>query len=348
MSDQVVGFIAGFVIGIVTSLLANLIWSKRFRIRTYFNHLIPPRFDVLDFDPASVGLHPINRWTTARPLTRQNLEMTVSSNRPKQTWLNDEELTLLAESFRRQHKSGDTGYLVDYEIDHHESRRGQVFRYTVTHCKYWEYLATCQYLQDHPQARSKIWETFESGHTLAFARTAPPSSVKINVSITSPEGNALIVQRSGAVDLKKGLWTVGPNETMILRQFPTPGTQMEDFFGLAERCLREELALEPADYGPINISWLGYDVNTAQVKVYAQARSHLPQRELEHRMADAHGLYEVQSRAWLPLNRQTMADVIQNWEKGDSKGRHWSASAPHALQELWRFRKALMLGEGIS
>jgi len=334
-----------FVVGVAAGLVVNVVWMRRWRLRSAWDRVRRPKYDVLDFNPASVGLFPINRWSPARQLRRDRLQMTIVRDRPQQRWCDPAGWNRLAEEFKAAGKAGDVGYLVDFEADHHESERGEVFCYSVAHCEYWEHLATAEYLAGDAAARSRIWAAFEHGRVADFARSAPPSSIKINVAVLSPDGRVLAVQRSGAVEHKKGIWTIGPNETMVLTPRPTPGARYEDLFGLAERCLREEFDLEPVDYGTVNISWLGYDVNTAQVKAYAQVRTHLPRREVERRQAGSHGVFEAQATAWLPLNRATVLDIVENWECGDASGRVWSASAPLALQELWRFRALLHLKE---
>ena len=339
------GQAVSFVVGVAAGLVVNMLWVRRWRLRSALERVRRPRFDVLDFDPTGVGLFPINRWSPARRLRRDRLQLTIVQDRPAQHWCDLDEWNGLAERFRQAGKAGDLGYLVDFEVDHHESPLGEVFRYSVAHCEYWEHLATVACLGQNSAARSRIWEALWRGRAGELARSAPPSSIKINVAILSPDNRVLAVQRSGAVDHKKGMWTVGPNETMVLNPRPTPGVQHEDLFGLAERCLREELHLEPADYGQVNISWFGYDVNTAQVKVFAQVRTHLPRREVQCRQAGSHGVFEAQAMAWLPLDRATVRDVIENWERGDVHGRVWSASAALALQELWRFRSLLQLTE---
>ncbi len=337
--------VVGFVTGVAAALLANVLWLRRWRMRAALCVLKKPRMEILDFDPMSVGLWPVNRWSTARPLRRDRLRMQVVSKRPRQRWCDVQDWKLLAAEHRTPGKTADTAYLVDFEIDHHETKRGQAFAYSVAHCYYWEHLATVEYLNMTNAARSRIWQAFQRGQILDYARSAPPAAMKINVAVISPESQFLAIQRSGAVDHKKGLWTVGPNETMVLPPMLPPGTQAEDLFGLAERCVREEVGIEPIDYGPINISWIGFDVTSGQAKVYAQVRSHLPRREIGQRMASSHGIFEAQSTTWLPLSRKVVMDIMRNWESGDSAGRRWSASAPHALQELWRFRKFLNLSE---
>jgi len=337
--------VISFLTGVSAGLLVNALWVRRWRMRSTLERFRKPKYDVLDFEPADVGLFPINRWSPARPLRRDRIRMTVASSRPGQGWCDPVSWSSLAEKFKAEGKTGDIGYLVDFQVDHHETMDGQLFRYSVSHCDYWEHLATVEYLQHDAAARSKIWEAFENGHILDFARSAPPAAIKINVALLSPDRKFIAIQRSGSVDHKKGAWTVGPNETMILRPFRTPGSQMEDLFGVAERCIREEIGLEPVDYGPINISWMGYDAASAQAKVYAQVKTHLPRREVDRRMSGSHGLWEAQAVEWIPLNKANALDIMENWERGDSHGRRWSASAPHALQELWRFRALLELRE---
>lgn len=334
-----------FFTGVAAGLVVNVLWLKRWRLHTALDRLRRPRYDVLDFNPASVGLFPINRWSPARQLRRDRLHMTIVRDRPEQHWCDQPAWSALAESFRKMGKAGDIGYLVGFEADHHETESGETFRYSVAHCEYWEHLATVEYLANNTAARSRIWAAFEYGHIADFARSAPPSSIKINVAVLAPDDKVLAIQRSGAVEHKKGIWTIGPNETLVLKPHPTPGARNEDLFGLAERCLREEVNLEPTDYGAVNISWIGYDVNTAQVKVFAQVRTHLSRREVDRRQAGSHGVFEAQAIAWLALNRATVLDIVQNWERGDAHGRFWSASAPLSLQELWRFRALLHLRE---
>ena len=49
----------------------------------------------------------------------------------------------------------------------------------------------------------------------------------------------------------------------------------------------------------------------------------------------------VAGLTWLPFTDETLSDIVENWEHGDRSGRRWSSSAPLALQELWRMRRAL-------
>lgn len=233
------------------------------------------------------------------------------------------------------------GASAPFAADGPDEGLGGAFSYTVSACDYAEHLATLTYLRANCEARERIKEAFDAGKLAEFARTSPPSLIKINVAVLSPDRRFLAIQRSAAVQTKKGLWTVGPNETMALTAVNLPGRRYEDLFELAERCLREEVGMEPDDYGPVQISWIGYEADTAIVKVFAQVQAKISSAEALGRMSSAHSLYEAQDAAWLPFVSSTLSDIIENWEDGDQAGRRWSSSAPLALQELWRMRRAV-------
>jgi hypothetical protein len=116
---------------------------------------------------------------------------------------------------------------------------------------------------------------------------------------------------------------------------PRPGEQIESLFDLGERCLREEVGLEPEDYGSIHVSWVGYYAPTLEVKVFAHVRTVLPESAIEARLATAHSLYEIADLCWLPLDQGQLTELIKSW-RGDALGRRWSDSVPLAAQELWR------------
>ncbi len=327
--------------GVLAGLLTNVIWDQRNRLRRRIDKLRKHKPEILGFSSFRVDLYPVNRWTISHPLQRKNVKMSIVTERPPASlWLDIPEWNKLVQEFANDN-AGDTAYLIDFAIDHRESPRGQMFHYTVTPCDYSEHLATTRYLEMHPEVQARIREALIAGKTLEFARTSPPSLIKVNVAVLDRDDRFLAVQRSGAVHSKKGLWTVGPNETMKLAMHIAPGTRDEDLFGLTERCLREEVGLEPSDYDQINISWIGYEASTASVKIFAQVVTTLAARELIDHMMTSHSLFEMQDVIWLPLDRRTVTDIILKWESGDRAGRVWSSSAPVALQELWRMRRLL-------
>lgn len=332
--------VISFSSGVVAGLFTNALWDQRRYARRILAPLMERKRPGFGSDSATLDLYPINRWSPSRPLDRHRLKMQISSVRPETAWMDTAEWQQLVDDLSAT-ASGSTAYLTDYSIDHRESASGHIFSYTVCPCTYSEHLGTVRYLEDHPEIQDVIRATLSSGQSLAFARSSPPSIIKINVAVLSESDHFLAVKRSGAVHAKKGLWTVGPNETMALPTHSVPGMPPEDLFGLAERCLREEVGLEVNDYYKMNISWIGHEAATASVKVYAQVRTSLPNDDLVERMNASHGLFEIQDFSWLPLSRGIVADITKNWNRGDRLGRIWSSSAPLALHELRRFRHAL-------
>jgi hypothetical protein len=332
--------IVGFLMGVAASFVAAMLWDRRLLLKHGFISLKHRDSNALGFDPTSVGLFVINQWSPARPLDRKHLITIVSASRPAQAWFDHERYSEINAQIAKEH-TGSICYLTGYKIDHHESERGKLFEVTLARCDYSEHLATVEYLTRHPEVRARVTATLAEGDLQAFAKSTPPSSVKINVAVVSLSRKMfLAVQRSSAVHAKKNIWTVGPNEIMKLSEH-LPGIS-EDFFTLAERCLREELGLEPFDYGPISISWIGYYLHDLNVKIYAQVRLRLTERDFHEKCDRAESIFESRKMAWLPFDRGTVLGIIQNWQ-GDRDGRTWSDSAPLSLQELWRMRDLLLL-----
>ena len=332
--------IISFVGGVAAGLITNALWDMRSAIRRRLTRLVEGRVQRERFEPSSIGLYPINRWSVGRPVERHQVRMTVQRERPRQAWLDTEEWQRLAREFSRS-ASGEIAYLVGFSIDHRESRDGETFTYSVAPCDFSEHLATAKYLEDHPETVQEIRSALEAGHIAELARTAPPGLIKVNVAILSSSNRFLAIQRSGAVHSKRGLWTVGPNETMRLARGAVPGSRPEDIFELGERCLREEIGFEPSDYERLTISWMGYEASSVSVKVFAQAYTSLPEARIDESLDAAHGVFEIQRSAWIPFTRRVLADITENWRSGDSEGRVWSSSAPFALHELRRMRAML-------
>jgi hypothetical protein len=332
--------VISFASGIFAGLFTNILWDRRNLLRPYVRKFKKQKLEILGFDPLTIGLYPINRWTPVRRLEPHRLRMVVESRRPGQKWFDQEELQHYVDEISLEH-DGNTAYLVGFTIDHRESRLGEEFCYSVTPSRYSEHLATVRYLRVHPDVLERIKNTLSAGSMAEFAQTSPPSLIKINVTVCNKDNQFLALHRSGAVYAKKGLWTVGPNETMRLEDTSVPGSKNEDLFGLADRCLREELGLEPEEYGGVHFSWIGYEAETLSVKAFAHVVMTISDSDFAERLSGAHGLYEIQGYTWIPLAGDTVRDIITNWRTGDANQRKWSSSAPVALQELWRMKSLL-------
>jgi hypothetical protein len=333
--------VAAFISGLAGGLLVNWLWDRRRRIwftLTARRHRID---EVLGFNPEEVGLYWFNRWSPVRPLAKSNHQVVHTMDRSASWDLFDEaEWNSLRDAFQQQGKGGNTCSLRSFEIDHHEHERGHVFRLVMSTCDYSEHLATVAYLEKHAEALGELARLMDRRHFAELAKSTPPSSVKVCVSVVSPTSNVLAVRRSGSVDMKRGEWTLGVNETMRSPSANVPGSPGEDLFDLCERALREELGLEPHDYGEILISWIGYDLRTLQVKLWAQVRAHIPERMIFQKMDAAHSVFEADQRVWVPFRREALNEIVSAW-RPDAQGRTWSDSAPLTAQELWRMRSLL-------
>lgn len=338
--QEVLHVLVGFALGVLSGLLTNVVWERR---RSLWYRLRGGRDradEVLGFNAETVGLYALNRWSVARPLTRAGQQVEHVSERPAQQRFEADEWNRMYQQAESEGKAGDICFVSGFSIDNMESSKNSLFRLTLSAATYPEYLATARYLASHPKERSQLARDLDARKFSEIAATSPPSSVKVCVSVVSPQGNVLAIRRSGAVEEKRGVWTLGLNETMRSATSVGPGGRGEDLFDLCERALREEAGLEPYDYGDISISWIGFALDTLQMKVFAQVRSHRPERELLELFDSSHSVYEADSRIWIPLKRETLGAITSAWTP-DSMGRTWSDSAPVAAQEVWRMRTLL-------
>lgn len=200
-------------------------------------------------------------------------------------------------------------------------------------------MAVHDYFAARPGDALSVLERLEDEPVRRMIRAAPPSIVAVNVTVTSADGFVLAMQRSAAVARWQNQWSLGPYETMIL---PTgrPG-ESEDFFGASERCLREEVGIDPGrDYGDIVVSWMGYWVPSALVHVVAHTRSNLTRTQIEERIGASHRAFETEWIAWIPESRAALAALVAS-HPIDADGRRWMGAAPIAAEQYWRCRPLL-------
>ena len=298
-----------------------------------------PQDHPLEYDPSTDGLYAINRWSPARLLTRDRLSTVISTTRPEFPWFAESEWTKEVAAQIAQKHAGDMCYLVNYEIDHRESHYGQRFRMAIAPCSYAEHLATKELLQRHPDIRQQIGQLLQQ-NPRQYVHNACPSSIIINVVIISDKRRLLAVQRSTAVQDARNLWTVGPCEGMIFRP-PIPGTnqgsfEQEDLFGLAERCLREEIGLEPEHYASgIVVSWIGLKLELVRGHVVAQVKLAIPEEEALTLASRSHSIFEANRFEWLPFNTEHINSFIVHGN-GPLADRDWIQDARLAFQETWR------------
>ena len=304
-----------FWFGLASGVMANMIWSQRRRVR-YWIHRLSQRDIGVPFEPERVGLYMINKWSRARPLTPGRQRVTIVQRPQMHEFFKQQEWASLREP---TDDDGALCYMVDFHIDHRESKGGQLFKIDVAKSTFSEYLATKRYLEEYLDTEAKVVTMLKQPNGLRrFALKAPPSSIKINVALITEGSKFLVLRRSGVVEGKQGKWTVGPNESMKSPSGVTRDNPIESFFALAQRALWEEVGLDPNDYGQISVSWIGYYVKDLNVKVFAQAKTYLTEDEVNKKLfRTAAGAFEHDAVEWLPFNRPTVMDIVSNWETGD-------------------------------
>jgi hypothetical protein len=292
-------------------------------------------------------MYPLNTWSPDRPLRPRNLDVVITDARPVQSWIDPTVWRRHHESFRELY-GGRCGYVTAVgPIDFREGPTTEVFRVVLSPCDYSEGLATWRALEETPERQRAIAEAL-ARDPFSFVRSSPPHPLAINVAVLSPAGKFLAIERSASLASSQGVWTVGPNETLTLHDDRSPADRPEDFFALAQRCLKEEVGLSPGDYGDVSISWFGYRSADAHPWVFAQVRARLSEAEVDERLRGAHSAVEAASTDWLPLTRATVLKVVEGerTEPGalterTQPRRRWIVHAPLAVSELWRMQSRL-------
>lgn len=344
---QVITFVVGVLVGVGGNILSSYLWETPVaKLRQQRRERVAAR-QAIDFDAEVRGYFRVNAWSPSRPLRPENLRVEVSRSRPEWRW-GDEAAWRAHLGEAAASISGTCGYPTECSgVDWRESEASTVFRVTVSPCDYAEGAATSRLLESDPQASEALAAVLRTD-PVGFVRTAPPAPLAINVAVVSNAGRFLALQRSATVWSARLLWTVGPNETMTLPESASPGSRPEDFFELARRCLEEELGLVAGDYGRISISWFGYYAPLASPWVLAQVKTTLTEAEVDDRIARCHSTEELAGWEWLPLDRQTVRQMLSAEHAGEyalvspeEPERRWIVHAPLAVNELWRMRAGL-------
>jgi hypothetical protein len=333
--------------GVALALLGRLVWELYAgkwlaRLRAWRH----ARKGV-GYDGRRDAMYAINTWSPERPLKPHNLEVALTKERPPLHWVNPELWREHYDTVREMY-GGLCGYVTYVgPVDFREGPTTEVFRVALSPCDYAEGLATWKALREDHDKQEAIANALATD-PFAFAQSSPPHPLAINVAVLSPSGRFLAIERSASVASSQGVWTIGPNETLTLHDDRSPGDRPEDFFSLAQRCLREEVGLAPGDFGEISISWFGYRAVDAHPWVFAQVRSKLPESHVDERLREAHSSVEAAATEWLPLTREAVRRIVaaersetDSFVERGRRGRRWIAHAPLAITELWRMQSRL-------
>lgn len=306
--------------------------------------------EIFDYDVRQDGLFPLGVWSPARKLEPSRLltETVPADNRPMQPYLDQTAFAAAVEA-RSRVASGATVYLTGFRIDHRESDETQYCRIYQAPSTYPEVLA----IEDIRIQRPELFEECDRAieHDVRdYLSMAVPSSLAVNLVVVSSENDELLcVERSAAVDSAVGWWTIGVFETMKQSDPNRPGAP-EDLYGLAARGLNEELGLQPRDYNPIQISWIGIYRPILRGHVVAVLKLKISKEEVHARVRAAHSGYEHAAIDWIPLRLPLLqafnqaARIIRPNKVGfaiELHGRTWIEQSRLAIQEAWRFRNAI-------
>lgn len=327
---------SGFVLGVVSSSAYSLIGKQVDRWRIHRDERIGG-VSPLGFDPQSISFFTLNRWSQSRQLAPGQLETRyLDDQRRLQTWCRPEVLDGIRAGF--EDPGGPACSLADLEIDHRENSSGLIFRMSIVRSDYADFLAVGEYGRRDPAWSGAILSRLRTEDTRMMVQAAPLSVIAANVVVLSADRKLLAIERSGAVKTSQNLWTLGPNETMNWPADQRPGSK-EDLFELVQRCLWEETGLDKTEYGPVYISWIGYNVPCALVHVVALTASKLTSSEIGERISHSHGVFEAQQISWLEPKSSVLCGIAMD---SNAHGRKWIDSARLAAQEYWRFRLLLV------
>ena len=290
-------------------------------------------------------------------LSPNDVGETRTTARPRSSWLtNPEAWQREFENALVVHGVGaPTAYLVGLTLDNPETRSIESarrrFQWTVARGNYAEFLATLRYLTGPGKSdQGVLKDSLRNGWEKTFAMS-PPTIIACNVSLVSADNMVLILERSQATATSRGLWSVGPHETMNWRDPAAlrPGDEggPESAFTLGHRTIREELGLFQHQYGPILYSWFGIWLRDASAYLIGHVRSRLLAAEISAQLSKAQSSYEISmagdAHAWIPYEFDKFKEIIVAAEasQADTDGRRWLEISALSLRGLWIMRSIL-------
>lgn len=331
----------GIILGVL-SIIATIYYAREKEVKTWLidrYHLIQEKrgkvMSSIDYDSSIDQMYILCKWgeDSNRTLDSEKLQIKVVRKRPEIEWIPKSEWE--KEVGRLKRPDGTVCYLVDYEIDHHEGERGRAFEIKVTPCKYYERLATENILNKYPESRKRIAEAIKKESLKYYVERSLPSAIFVMVSVVSSRNRLLVVQRSQNTDTRKGQWTLGPCETMMLS---FQKSKREDFFELTERCLAEEYGLNREDYGKVNISCLAYYLESLALTIYAQVKLKIPENKAYEKALNAPSNYENERLDWVAIDKDDFLNYISRKESSFDD-RHWHENTRLGLIETVRTLK---------
>lgn len=298
-------------------------------------------------DFSNRGQIQIGSWSVSHPM--QGIELKIADP-PMQTWC--EERRLEGKRLEVDHEGGPAWFLTDFDIDDQEDSRSPLFRATFARSVYRDYQAISHLLsEDRVLANRLLARACEHDGLKSLIRGSPKTAFGVQVNVVSRQETFLAFRRSLAVGEHQGLWMLGCGETMCESDLthPTDDSGRSSFIPLCQRALREEVGLEPDDYGYIHISWLGLNLQQGTNLLVAHAGTNLTEEQIERRIAESSGTYEMTEFDWYSFRNRQIKNLISEMEISDfatdriakSVSRRWVPGQLLVLRELIRSHPAL-------
>ncbi len=345
---SLVGFVFGATAATAIAIAApHLLRSMR---KSLWRSSASSRFDPVLFrlDFTSLGQFQLGSWSINHPL--QSFELKIADP-PVQTWC-DERL-LEAKRLEIDREGGPAWFLTDYEVDDNESPQSQMFRATFSPSTFRDFQAISHLLrEDHDLASELLARASEQNGLKSLVRGSPKTAFGVQVNVVSGQETFLAFRRSMTVGEHQGLWMLGCGETMSESDLwdSTQRSDQSSFTPFCQRALREEVGLEPSDYGEIHISWLGLNLLQGSNLLVAHVESILSESQIEMRISQCPGTHEMTELDWYSFRNGQIKDLIQEMKLSDVASkirtkplpRHWVPGQLLVLQELLRVHPALM------
>jgi len=359
--------LVGAVIGAIATLVANESWDRmrsgreRKKAKEEAGKeiqearlLVDHRdlaFEIVTWSPS------LDTEITDQLLRREDVGETRTADRPLTTWLTS------PEAWQREYeralashgRGAPTAYLVGFSPDNPETRSDVLarrpFQWTVAQGNYAEFLATSAYLAGSGKPDQNVLANRLRADWNATFAMSPPTIIACNISLVSADNKVLVLERSQSEATSRSLWTVGPHETMNWRDpanFRLGEELQETAFTLGHRTIKEEVGLEPDEYGRILFSWFGIWLRDASAYLLGHVRSRLVADEISVRIPRAQASYEIamagDQHEWVPYELDNFKDIAlaAQTSRSDSKGRRRLELSSLSLRGLWTMRSMLL------
>jgi hypothetical protein len=329
------GVIGALVLGAAGNLTYDLVKHQSLRLPKLVRWRQQLPADVRSFDSITMGLHPIVTWSRKRRLDENRVRTSYAGRRHDTHVFDRPEWHAAVERERRKGTAGRTAYLTRIDIDHGEHPAAFSAGFVITESDYAECMATLEIARNGGAV--ELTSALRAGLD-NFLDVVPPTLFFVSVGVLAKSGRLLCLRRSVGVRTAPGMWSIGINETM--KYEVEPGRE-EDLFALVRRGLREELGLEPDDYGKITVTWLGWSAIASGFYAVAFVRARLDEAEIEDRRLHCHSVYEHDLTAWLSLTKKEITKVIRGGPSPDGVHPWITELSPVVAAEAWRFRGEL-------